>query len=197
MKKLVMSIVLVAMLGGLGQVVAQEGNLLGLYFDPYGEMDCLEAASLAPFTAVDLYVILKSPTFHMLGGYEFGIEVDGPALITGWDYPFGFAGFNFGEGDNYIVGLQNDYPMEDVNILLTFEIFYMSTTSEGVCFTLGGSEPSSLDPLYPTFFGDDELFSASVNNGIDGACTALISETECNVVSTDSQTWDSLKSLYR
>lgn len=198
MRKLIISLVFIALFGGFGQAFAQEDNLLGLYFDPFGDMDCIEAASLAPFTSVDLYVILKNPTFEELWGFEFAMDIEGPALVTGWDYPNGFPGFNFGEGGEYIVGLSNHMPMEEINILVTFNIFYMSTASEEICFILGPTEPSSLDPLYPTFaYSESDLVSASVNNGIDGACTALISETSCNVVPTDTQTWDSLKSLYR
>ena len=198
MRNWITSLVFVAVLGGLGQAFAQESNLLGLYFDPFAEMDCIEASSLPQYSSVDLYVILENPTFEELWGFEFSMFIEGPALVTGWYYPHGIPGFNFGEDGNYVVGLGNPLPMDELNILMAFHIFYMSPSFEEICFILGPSVPSSLDPLYPTFaYSEDGLVSASVNNGIEGDCTALISDASCNVVPTDTQTWDSLKSLYR
>ena len=198
MKKLIMSLILVTLLFGFGQVFAQEDNLLGLYFDPYGDLDCIEAAGLAPFSMIDLHLILKNPTFEVLRGFEMSLDIEGPAIIVDWEFPEGHDGLNFGYPGNFIIGYMDWLPMEEINILMTFSVLYMSTDSEGVCFLIGGSDPSSLDPLYPTLaYSDDGLVSANVNNGIDGACTARISETPCSTVATQSQTWDSLKSLYR
>ncbi len=198
MKRFAISLVLIAMLGGMGQVFAQEDNLLGLYFDPFGDLDCIEAGTLSPYTPISLYLILQNPTFEVLGGLEFGMEIEGPAMVTNWAYPNGFQGFNFGSDGQFMIGFQGPMPIVESNILMTFHLFYIGTSHEGVCITLSGYEPSSLDPLYPTFVDSvGVMVSGAVNNGIDGACTARISETPCGVVATDSHSWDSLKSMYR
>ncbi len=201
MKKILMSFVLVTLLLGFGQALAQEDNLLGLYFDPFGNLDCMEAATIPPFSFVDLYIVLKNPTFEVLSGFEAGFDIEGPAILDEWAFPEGVSGINVGSPGEFIIGYSTGIPMEETNHLLTLKIFYMSVDNEEVCFRLSAIQNSSLDPLYPTFaypVGDDyEMVSANVNNGIDGACTARISATPCYVVSTENQTWDSLKSLYR
>ena len=196
MRKTIVLALLVIIFGGTGVSHAQD-NMMGLYFDREAQSACLDATTLAPYAAFELYVILLNPTFPALYGFEFGMSVEGPGLLI--EAQVENPNFvDVGSLGNHTIGFGVPTPMLDVNILLTFTIRYMSTVNETVCFVLRGSMPSSLDPLYPTaLLEGGVLLSMGVVPSGPGGCTAIIDAALCNTTATDSASWDSLKSLYR
>ncbi len=176
--------------------LAQDSDLIGLYFDPLGDMDCLDANELLPFTPFEMYLILKDPSFDLLYGFESGLTIDGPVMILGGVFTNPHVPDIF-DWENIIVGFGTPSPMESINILFTFSLFYTSISAEPVCFKVHGTDPSSLDPDFPTLlWADGELMSVMVNYGPDAECTAWIQDGPCGVATT-VHTWDSLKTLYR
>lgn len=194
MKKLLLLISVSILVLGAG--LAQAGDTMGLYFDLAGQSSCLDATTLAPFTIIDLYLLLLNPTYPELLGFEVGMTIEGPGTMLAAN----IANPQFidvGSPGNHVIGFGEPMILEEVNHLITFEIMYTSTTQESVCFILHGSEPSSVDPLYPTALYNGEVL---VPLGIEyyyENCSAIIDPDLCDIVSTDSATWDSLKSLYR
>ncbi len=196
MKNLVVIVSLLVLLMGPGSALAQAQDTMGLYFDLNGQSNCLDATTLAPFTIINLYLLLISPSSTELSGFEMGMDIEGPVitLSTIINHP---QFIDVGMEGNHIVGFGEPMELGPVNHLITFEMMYTSTSQESVCFILRGSEPSSLDPLFPTvLYPIEQLVSTGIQVVYEN-CSALIDADFCNTVSTDVTTWDSLKSLYR
>lgn len=179
-----------------GPTLSQEENLMGFYFDPVGDTDCLDSSFVPPFSILEMYLVLKNPSFENLYGFEAGFTASGNYVIVGFEFtvpdPIWMP-----TPDNIIIGFGSPMIMEEINLLVTYEILYSDTIGGEVCFNLHGTEPASLDPLFPTLLTDDAvLIAATVHQGSTGDCTALISDGPC-VVFTSTHSWDSLKTLYR
>ena len=191
---LLATLVIMACFSGFSQA---QDNMMGLYFDREAQSACLDATTITPYAAFELYVMLLNPTFPALYGFEFGMSVEGPGLLIEAQV----ANPNFvdvGSLGNHTIGFGVPTPMLEVNVLLTFIIRYMSTDNENVCFILRGSMPSSLDPLYPTaLLEGGVLLSMGVVPPGAGGCTATIDEALCSITPADSPTWGALKSMYR
>lgn len=174
--------------------LAQSGsNMLGLYFDPDGQTNCLEVSDVTPFSMLNLYLVLQNPDFGYLSALEAGLTIEGPIILV--TVEFVEVWINVGSDENLIVGFATPIPLAEVTHLATFSMIYTSTGQETVCFRLHGTTPSSIDPAYPTLLTEDnELVMASLNPGPYGDCTAEIGYC---VSATEDQTFDRLKSLYR
>lgn len=194
MKKLLPLLILCLLIPATHNSLAQTPNQMGLYFDLDGQYNCLDASLINPYQVFSLYLILLNPTFDQLYGFECGITTDGPSTLIGTTY-FGSI-IDIGEPGNYIVGLGEPLPMGEVNPLLDLSFLYTGTADDQVCFTLHGSDPSSIDPALPTvLLADGQLMSTAVDPGpLGGSCTARIGIC---ALATDHQPWDALKSLYR
>ncbi len=196
MKKMLTIISALLILLTSSLALAQDSDLIGLYFDPLGDMDCLDANELVPYQPFDMYLILKDPSFDLLYGFESGLTIDGPVMFINGLFTNPQA-LNVGHWDSIIAGFGTPSVMEPINILYTFTMIYTSTTAEPVCFKVHGTQPSSIDPIFPTLLlADGEMMSVMVNYGPDAECTAWIQDGPCGVATT-VHTWDSLKTLYR
>ncbi len=196
MKKMVMLVSLVILVFATGFSQAQNEAMMGLFFDPMGQSNCLDATTLPAFNAYEVYLVLIDPTFPELYGFEAGIDIVGPTLLLSTVIE-NYMGLPDLPG-NYLIGYVSPMPMGQANLLITFSLMYMSSSNESVCFSLHGSNPSSLDPLLPTaLLANGELISLDIIPGPTEECTALISEMLCGVTATDGATWDAIKSFYR
>ena len=196
MKKLVMFVSLVTLVFGAGLALAQENDTMGLFFDLYGQDACLDADNIAPYTMFDLYLLLLNPSYPELLGFEVGMTVEGPAMMISANIA-NPQFIDIGSPGNHVVGFGSPMELEAINHLITFEMMYMGTAADAVCFILHGSEPSSVDPLYPTALYNGEVLVPLGIENIYENCSALIDPVFCDITPTDSATWDSLKSMYR
>jgi len=149
MKKFLMLATSLFLVFGVSVAQAQDSDNMGLYFDLYGQDSCIDSDNLAPYTMLDLHLLLMNPTYPELLGFEMGMTIDGPAMLLAAN----IANPQFidvGSIGNHVIGFAEPMVLEPVNHLATFEIMYTSSDSEAVCFILHGSEPSSVNPLYPT-----------------------------------------------
>lgn len=179
-----------------GAAFAQESNIMGLYFDPLGDVDCLDTNELIPFESFDMHLILKNPSFDGLFGFEAGFTGTGDYQVLSVVVHSAFDPY-IGLFDNIIIGFGTPVVMEEINLLATYQAMYTGIPGGEVCFILHGSDPAQLDPLFPTLLtGEQELIAAAVNHGSDGTCTAILADGPC-IVATTIHTWDSLKTLYR
>ncbi len=196
MKKLVMLVSLITLVFCAGLTQAQENDTMGLYFDLYGQNACLDADNLVPYTVLDLYLLLLNPSYPELLGFEVGMTVEGPAMLLS-AYIANPQFIDIGSPGNHVVGFAEPMVLEEINHLVTFEMMYTSTSAESVCFILHGSDPSSIDPLYPTALYTGEVLLSLGIEYVYEDCSALIDPVFCDITPTDSATWDSLKSMYR
>ena len=173
-------------------VIDPGDNVIGAYFDLDADTDCIEGVDLN--TPLPIYIILTRPTFSELYGFEFGIDY-GSNLILMDRFFANSQSLNIGSGDNFIVGFGSPTATEDATLLVTLSMLHMGTTNSPSQFILSGSQPSSLDPDYPTvLLADDELLSTGLHSEyrpytylINGRCGFEDQEIA----------WDQVKSLYR
>ncbi len=174
-------------------IVDNDPNMLGIYFDLNADITCLE--DVTPYAQVPAYVILTNPTFEFLGGYEFGFQVEGNAIIL--SAIMEGQALDVGSAGNHIVGLGEPLLTSEITLLSTLTVLYSDTALAPVLFFLGGTDPSSLDPMLPTIlYGEGELMSLGTSS-VPGSPCAVINGVCEDVVATDNTTLDSLKSLYR
>jgi hypothetical protein len=173
-------------------IVDPDDDMMGFYFDLEADYPCIEGA--APYSTHNLYLIVTRPTAAELFGFEAGFTVEGEGMVLGVE--FSVENFiNVGTNDNMIVGFGEPLETTQATLLATFSIMYMDTTMGPLDFYLHGSEPSSMDPLYPVVLLDGGVLQSM---GISAAVgpTAQFNGG-CQVLATDNVSFDSIKSLYR
>ncbi len=171
-------------------VIDEDDNIIGLYFDTDADSDCLEAVS--PLSQVPCYIILTNPTFSDLHGFELGFEYGSELLHLGTTLACSEA-INVGSDDNLIVGFGSPTSTETATLLATLDMMYIDMSSTPATLTLHGSDPSSLDPSYPTvLLSDGELVSTGLHSSafphqMNGVC-AYVDEPAA---------WSDVKSMFR
>jgi len=172
--------------------IDNDPDSMGFYFDLAAESPCLDG--VAPYATVDLYLILTNPSTDAVYGFEAGLTFVGNAMLLSSTIN-SINCINVGTIDNMIVGFGDPTMTTPATLLVTFEVLYIDTTMGPVDFYLHGSEPSSIDPIYPTILlvdGELQMIATSTPYGpsaqINGGCT---------VVATDHVSFDEIKSLYR
>lgn len=192
MKRLIMlALILIAAPTAFG-VLNPEDDVIGPYFDLEADVDCMEGIELnAQFP---IYIILTRPTFGELYGFELGLEY-GNNLIRLTETFANDQALNVGSGDNFIVGFGSPTSTDEATLLVTISMLHMGTVNSPSYFIVRGSEPSSLDPAFPTvLLADAELRSTALHsefrpltNLINGRCG----------FEDEERTWDNVKTLYR
>lgn len=173
-------------------VINPEDNVIGPYFDTEADVDCVEGIELN--TQLIIYIILTRPTYNEIYGFELGLEF-GSDLIK-LDHNFASSqAVNVGSGDSFIVGFGSPIAAEEATLLMTLTMLNMGTINSPTSFIISGSDPSSLDPDYPTILlADSEMVSTGLHSEfrpltyqINGRCS----------FEDEERTWDDVKSLYR
>ncbi len=190
MKKWVIFVCL-ALFASTGLAGASE-NMMGLYFDTQANENCLEG--VGHFVMVPMHLILTHPTGEVLLGFEFGIDMVGEGMVQGYTTIAG-DDLTMQPWDNFAAGMAVPYPVAEVTVLATFDIFYTDLMTGPLTFTLHGYVPSSLNPDYPALiFGDGILREATLSTGTGPSCQI---NGLCSVVGIPGISFDALKSLYR
>jgi len=192
MKKFLMLLMVLSIATTAFAVVDQDADMMGFYFDLSADTPCLDG--VAPFSTLDLHLILTRPTTDMLYGFEAGHTVVGNGMVLSAE----FAAIQYITPvtlDNIITSYGEPYPTSEATLLVTFSVLYTDTASGALEFYLHGSEPSSIDPLYPVIVLADGILQ-SIGLSAETGPTAQINGG-CSVVATDNVSFDSVKSLYR
>lgn len=195
MKKLLMSLCIMLVAFSSMAAIETGDNMMGFYFDEEAD---LPFTYNAPYGSIHtMYLVLINPTFNNLYGFEFGYSINGVTFILSTTYTNPQT-IDVGSAGNHIVGFGAPTPMLSINILATLTMIYMDPSAcEPVEFTMSGTSPSSINPLYPTLvLEDSELISAGVSSwpGFGDITSAIYGDC---TVGTTSTSFDSLKSLYR
>ena len=183
-------------------VLDPEPNMMGLYFDPSADSNCLTVGASSPFF---VYVCVTNPTAGAIDAYEFGYEFEVPAgfetsifrlattiaagAANGVD-----VGISGPLGGDVIVGLATPLPGGEVVVVHAFQ--YMLLAPMAVDIFLGDSSTPSLPgglPVIQEAGGD--LMTVGTSTGGPSIPVASING-EC-VVAVESNTWGGVKSLYR
>lgn len=192
MKKLVVLMMAMLVASSAFAIVDPDNDMMGVYFDMNADMVCVEGA--APYSNHVAYLVLTNPTFDALYGYEAGLDIMGPAILLTNVFANPQA-LNVGDNTNQIVGFGAPTMTEPVTLLATMELLYTAVDGTPVEIHLHGTEPSSMDPMYPVvLLADGELRSYGIS-AADGL-VAQINGT-CGVVATEEMSFDNVKSLYR
>jgi hypothetical protein len=173
-------------------VINPEDNVIGPYFDTDADVDCIEEVDLN--TQLPIHIILTRPTFGELYGFELGLDYGNNLILIGHEFANSQA-LNVGSGDDFIVGFGSPTYTDEATPLMTLSTLYMGTASSPCEFIIRGSQPSSLDPAYPTvLLSDGELLSTGLHSEyrpytylINGRCG----------FEDEGRSWDGVKTLYR
>jgi len=171
-------------------VIDENENVIGLYFDTDADNDCLD--TVGALSQVPCYIILTNPTFSDLYGFEIGFDYGGELLHIGTTLASSEA-IDVGSDGNMIVGFGSPTSTQTATLLATLDMMYIDMSNTPTTLALRGSDPSSLDPAFPTvLLADGELISMALHdtpfpyqmNGV------------CSFEDTDAA-WDEVKSIYR
>lgn len=193
MKKLVVLLMAMLIATSAFAIVDPDDNMMGFYFDTEADNPCV--SGVAPFTTVDMYLVMTNMTADALYGFEVGYTVEGSAMVlsTTFDNP---SVIDVGEAGNHIVGFGSPTIVAPVTFLATLNVMNMDADSNPIGFTMHGTIPSSIDPAYPVILlAGGELLSVGLS--AESGYGAEINGTDCGVVATDNVSFDSVKSLYR
>ena len=167
-------------------------NCISLYFDESAEVYCLEGVEYQETVA--MYIIFTNPTEENIFGFEFGYDMVGDAVVlsTVINDPSVDPG---GEHNNLIIGFPSPHPTTQATLLAWQNLLYLDGSLGPVEFFTHGSTPSSLDSAYPTilFEGGELVLGNLLTNG----SVAAKINGGCGVVSSESISFDNLKSLFR
>lgn len=171
-------------------VIDEDENVIGLYFDTDADSDCLE--SVVTHSQIPCYIILTNPTFSDLYGFELGFDYGDQLLHLGTILASSEA-IDIGSDDNMIVGYGSPTSTETATLLATLNMMYIDSANSPAKLSLRGSNPSSLDPAFPTvLLADSEMVSMALHsspfpNQMNGICTYV----------DEAAAWAGVKSIYR
>lgn len=194
MKKMLVLILSLMIASSAMAVVDTDNDMLGIYFDMAADSNCL--TGLAPYAQAPAYVIMTNPTNDLIGGFEFGYDIVGNALVLETVFTSPQA-LDVGGPGNHIVGLGSPMATSEATVLATLTVLNTDTAGAPVFFALHGSNPSSIDPALPTvLYGQGQLMTLGTST-LPGTYNAVINGECGDVVDTDATSLDSFKSLYR
>ncbi len=176
--------------GAASAVIDDEDNVIGLYFDPDADADCLEAVS--PNSQVPCYIVLTRPTFSDLFGFELGFEYGSELIHLGTTFANSEA-LNVGGGDNLVVGFGSPTFTNDATLLATLDMLYIDMSNTPATLTLKGADPSSLDPEFPSVLLADGVI---ISTGLHEPTYPFQMNGICSFEDHQAA-WGGVKSLYR
>jgi hypothetical protein len=178
-----------------------QDNTLGLYFDSQGSTSCMQAAAFVPVT---MYVILKSPAFAELHGWEASIQAIGGQLFLLSASTPGFDGQNTATWPEFAVAYPAPVPAADLMVLVSLSVMGSGQT----CLALNGRHTPAIPSVWPLVWpaagmpepiGTNRL-RADGPDAILGGCTRIPESPPlyCETVVRDADpSWGSLKARYR
>ena len=193
MKISLFSLLTILFLAGIVPVaLCSQTDVIGFYFDPGAESNCIESA---PYATVPVHLVLTNPAMDHLFGYEFGYTVAGSYLISGTTLMGGSPIDVGGYPGNHIVGLGVPLAPDGATVLATLSVFVMD--DQQIQFALHGADPPSIPeyPELPVLLLADYIQQNPVLSVPAGIPSARING-QCNG-ETDEDSWDGVKSLYQ
>lgn len=204
MKKLLAFVSLTTLLL-TGQALAQvdpDVDMIGIYFDPEAATWCVNPGAVGP---VDAYLCLTSASADSgVAGWECTIEVTEGVFVLEWNLQ-GIGASNFSTEPEFIVGMSEPLPRDDVIVLMQFTVgaFLADPIDLRVLPIANPSLPPDPWPL-PTY-ADGDNSNILIPMGYAGGWDQLTGDPYvcaqinggCDVIPSEDATWGGVKSLYR
>jgi len=191
--KVVLAIILITILAP--SVFANSdtpADILGLYSDSEGFDTCLD--DVGSLQVVELFLILKNPSFDTLHGFEVGISH--PVLVEVVNTSFANTeAVNAGSEDNMIVSFDTPTTTETLTLLATVSLLYLDNQYASYFLDLVGADPGVLDPLYPALELAEGQWIQAQTNTTSG--TEHVFQINWCGVPVQGVSFDRVKSLYR
>jgi len=167
---------------------------MGFYFDTGAEMPCVDGVE--NMDTLTIYLILTNPTAQEIFGWEAGYDTVGDIalLSTEINCPSACC-MSVGGPQNLIIGFGVPLPTSEALILAEITILYMNEELAPVDFILHGTEPSSLDPAYPTILLAEGVLQSTGISSAGGSMAQI--NGGCSVVSVEPLKFEYIKALYR
>jgi hypothetical protein len=186
----------------VGSGIAQQENLLGLFYDQDASIDEIEISGTGTHS---LYLVLMQPvnndydggaiqTVSLVGGFECLVTPASGDVLLSAAYPL--SALNVGDITNQVVGFGSGLPVDSSQMvtLATFQVFTMGNNREG--YTLSPTSPSSLpnSMAYLDFQDpDDNLVDMAPTSGSYDRPVFTFGDFTID----EEQTWGTVKSLYK
>ncbi len=144
MKKLLLTLSLVAMMAGSAFAIVDDGvSSLGMYFDNAGNTNCFAPTPGAPF---NVYFIMANPAVANMGGFEFAWRFNPPVVpepfILGTTLPP--QALNIGNNYNFIVGLGGGLVTSEATVLVTLQMLALAPVAANTLVQVGPATPASI-----------------------------------------------------
>lgn len=170
-----------------GAVVDPRTNLMGLYFDEIGDLQCRD--DVEPDEPFSVWLLLTNPTMAFVQGFTCQIIVSGNVLQLAGSVACTFVSHGIEDRD-YYVGCDSPIPCYPVTPLIHFQFIIVDQAPLSVSFLV---QNAIMDPgpegkpaiLLP----DNSTIRVEVNEPIH--------ITENCSLPVESLGWGTIKSLYR
>lgn len=185
---LLIAVVLMMLASTAGGVPDPPSELIGVYFDEFGEQICEDSILL--FTPFSLWVVYTNPSVNSILGYELGYHTTTEFLQLATYPPCGLIWINPPEFDNLYVVCGEPIPISGPTVLLRMEYMALGFEDPEAVFYVTEASGSTQPGDNPHVILEDGSFwevQAQVP-----AYTTL-----CCGVPTEEWGWGSIKSLYR
>ncbi len=186
----------------VGSGIAQQENLLGLFYDQSASIDEYEISGTGTHS---LYLVLMQPvnndydggsiqSVSMVGGFECLVTPASGDVLLSAVYPL--SALNVGDMTNQVVGFGSGVPVDSNQMvtLATFQVLSMGNNQEGYRLS-PTSSPSIPNAMAYLDFGDpdDNLVDMAPASGSYDRPVFTFGDFTID----EQQTWDTVKSLYK
>jgi hypothetical protein len=187
---LALSLLLVTAAGAGAQNPPPGVDGIGVYFDEAAGSNCANMAE----GQQEAYLILTHLSSPGVSGWECLLETTGPGMILSAD--LAGTAINAQEPPQYAVGLGE--PLMGDNVVVATLLLLVSSVDEPIEFFVDALRFHSLPDAVPAYLdADDSSLIKPLQQSTGGPEIPVATiNGEC-AVATDSETWSSVKSLYR
>ena len=192
----------VVWLVAVGSGIAQQENLLGLFYDQEASIDELEISGTGTHS---LYLVLMQPVNNdfdggsiqdvsLVGGSECLVSPASGDVLLSASYPL--SALNVGDMSNQVVGYGSGLPVDSNHMvtLATFQVLTMGNNQEGYRLSPTNSPSIPNSMAYLDFSDpDDNLVDMIPASGSFDRPVFTFGDFTID----EEQTWDTVKSLFK
>ena len=169
-------------------VIDPRQDVLGVYFDEYGNQTCKD--DVIPFTTFSVWIVYTNPTPTQILGFEAGFYVYGTLTETDFVGPCDIVWISPPELDNLYVTCAQPFLTARATPLLHFEYIHLAPGMPDVTFHLEKARGSSLPGNNPyIILADGSSMEVQAGGPADICFTCALP--------TEKMGWGTIKSLYR
>jgi hypothetical protein len=185
---LMIALVLLMLAPTAGGASDPPSDLIGVYFDEYGEQICEDNILLyVPFS---LWVVYTNPSVTSILGYELGYHTTAEFMQLGVYPPCGLIWVDPPELENLTVVCGEPIPISGPTVLLRLEYMALGFEEPETVFYVNKASGSAQPGNNPHIILEDGSY-------MEAQAQVPAYTTLCCGVPTEGMGWGSIKSLYR